>query len=550
MNTIEKSNKSKSSVIILIIVLCIYSTLIVTSHHYDRFSADSTLYLNIAEKYIRGDFSNAINGYWGPMLSWLLAPFLYAGASPVFAINAINLFTGLFTIAGVWILSFRFEITEKIRSAILISLLPIMMFVSIIEPFDFLLLCFIIFYLGIIFNNKYHTRFSYALLSGLLGACAYFTKSYGLPFFLVHFIFMNILHYIRTDLKEDKTKVVRNAIAGIVIFLIIISPWVYLISSKYGHFTVSNMGKGNFAAHAPGMPLTGYEVGGPMFHRGFFPPPNASAISAWEDPSFIWQDIQSWSPLESLSNFKYFVKLVGKNIFECLGIYQSFSRLAVTILIAYLLILSKRPFSRKLLRGDLLYSFFTLILYSGGYVPFHLELRYLLTINILLLLMGGYLLNMLFQNEFFSNVTRKNLLIGFFILSFMLTPLKSYMQSDNVNINKEMYMLGSILKNKFNVHGNIASNREWEHVAIHDSWHKTFRLSYWLNSKYYGQAKLDITDEDLEKELKKNNIEYYFIWGESPNIPKFLSRYREITNGEIPGLKIYFLIENKSALNQ
>jgi hypothetical protein len=155
--------------------------------------------------------------------------------------------------------------------------------------------------------------------------------------------------------------------------------------------------------------------------------------------------------------------------------------------------------------------------------------------------MGGYVLTMLFQNTFFKNNFRKNILIIFFVLSFMLTPLKSFVQAGHDNINKEMYTLSLILKDRYNIHGKIASNREWEHVAIHDSWHKTFRLAYWLNSKYFGQAKEDVTAKELEREFKKYNLDYYFFWGQSDSTSRLLSHYREVTNGEIEGLKIYSL---------
>ena len=86
-------------------------------------------------------FNNAINGYWGPLLSWLLVPFLYFGATHIFAINALNLIFGLLTIAGTWKLSLRFEISDKIRMIILVPLVPIFQFISLIQPMDFLLLC-------------------------------------------------------------------------------------------------------------------------------------------------------------------------------------------------------------------------------------------------------------------------------------------------------------------------------------------------------------------------------------------------------------------------
>ena len=535
-------NDNKSfSLLVLIFIIAVYSALIVFTDFYEIYTGDSTMYLDIAEKYLRGDFADAVNGYWGPMFSWLLMPFLYFGAGKVSAINSLNIIVGVLTLAGVWVLSFRFEVSDRVRGAILISLLPIILFVSIVELHDFLLLCFLVYYLAVIFNNEYPGRAYNGMICGVLGAVAYFTKSYAFPFFIVHFIFMNIAHFIRCSTKSEKRHVLRNAIAGMVLFSVLSGGWITAISHKYNRFTISNMGKANFAAMAPGLPDTGYELGNPVFHEGFFPPSNKTAYSAWEDPSYIMSELPGWSPVRSISYFEYFLKNISRNITECIRIFGAFSRLSYTIIIAYILLLTVPSFNRQILRGDILYSFFTLVLFTGGYMPFHLELRYLWIVNILLLLMGGYVLTILFQHSFFKSNMRKNVLIVLFALSFILTPLKSYIQEGHDNINRQMYALSLQIKNKFNIQGNIASNREWKCIAVHDSWHKTFRLAYHLNSRYYGQAKKDISDSELETELKKYNIDYYFIWGENQHIPKFLLNHKEITGGAIPGLEIFAL---------
>lgn len=539
MNNTNK--KDRSSFIALSVVLIIYSAFIISSYHYERLTADSTIYFDIAKKYIQGEYRDAINGYWGPMLSWLLVPFIFFGSSEVFAVNALNLIVGVFTIIGVWIFSHRFEFTEKIRSAIMIALLPVMLLFSLVELFDFLLVCFIVYYLGIIFNNDYPEKAHRGVLCGILGALAYFSKSYAFPFFIVHFSLMNVLHFIRCSTKKEKQKAVRNAVAGFLAFAIISAPWIAAISSKYDHITFSNTGKGNFAPIGPEDPKTGLERGVPIFHKGLFMPPNNTATSVWEDPSYVWKDVRSWSPLNSPAHFKHFIKNIAGNILETLNVYESFSRLAIAIITVYILLLVAGPFNMQILRGDRLYSFLTVLIYSGGYLPFHLEYRYLWTINILLLLMGGYVLNILFQNDFFKKKILINIMTVIFALSFMITPIKSVALAGKDNINKKMYVLSEVLKKDYHIRGNIASNRQWECVATHDSWHNTFRLSYWLNSRYYGQTQAVISDDALKSELEKYNIDYYFIMGESQNIPQFLSRYNEITNGRFSDLSIYHL---------
>jgi len=494
------------------------------------------LYFSLAQKYLNGDLNNAINGYWGPLLAWLLIPFLFFGASDIFAINALDLILGILTITGVWILSYRFEVSEKIRSIILIALCPIILRVSVVQPMDFLLLCILVYYLCVVFKIDYSNKLYHGALCGILGAFAYLTKAYALPFFITHFLTMNILHYFKKSFEANKRNVLKNAAIGFALFFLISGIWISVISNKYGYFTFSTMTKTNFNSPGPDAMGAGLEFGVPVFYKGLYEPPNETAFVVWEDPSFL--EGNKWSPWESLTYFKHFIRLVLKNIAECLLIFESFSTLSMAIVIAYILLLCVQTKDKILSRGDLLYPLVTIALFTGGYILFHFEQRYLWLSNILLLLMGGHILYELFQKDFFRSNLRKSILTIFFIVSFIFTPSRHVLQASKSNMDQDMYYMNTDLK-QYNIKGNIASNREY--VPVHDAWHKTFRLAYWLNSRYYGQAKANISDEELENELKKYGINYYFFWGESSHVPQFLYNYKELTNDEISGLKIYSL---------
>lgn len=531
-----KKNSSTGNVVILLMVIAVYAALCLTKNQYDRLTADSMLYFSLAEKYLAGDFQNAANGYWGPLLAWLLFPLLYFNVSHVSAINALNLLFGVLTITGVWILSGRFELSSRIRVVTLISLLPVVLKFSLVQPMDFLLVCLLVFYLGIVFKEDYPKKTSSGLFSGILGALAYLTKAYAFPFFIVHFFIMNILHYFRNAAKGDRRKVLRNALAGFVLFFLVSGAWIALISNKYGHVTFSTMRDTNFNAPGPDAIGGGLEFGVPVFTEGFFEPPNKSAFVVWEDPSYLRGE--KWSAFQSWRHFKHFIRLTLKNASDGLQIFESFSSLSAVILIAYLLLLSVKPKKEMLSHGALLYPLFTIILFSGGYLLFHFEERYVWLSNILLLLMGGHVLTVLFQNKFFESDTRKTILIAAFTISFIFVPVKFVTQVNRGGIDSDMYRIGAYLK-QCNISGNIASNRE--NVPVHDAWHKTFRLAYWLNSRYYGQEREGIDDSALEKELEKYNIDYYFLWGNEDRIPDFLEGRREISNNKIDGLRIYSL---------
>jgi hypothetical protein len=519
--------------------LLAYSVLIIGSFHYERLTGDATIYLSTAEKCLAGDFSNAINGYWGPLLSWLLIPFLAFGLSHVVAINSLNLIFGLLTIVGIWKLSFRFEISSSFRLFIIIPAVPILLFVSLIEPMDFLLLCVLVHYLYIIFSNDYTGKVSHAILTGFLGALAYFSKPYGFPFFISHFILMNICHYFRSPSDALKKKVLRNSIAGFLIFFTLSGVWIGLISYKYGHLTFSNQGSGVFRSLGPLSAHKTLEKGDPIFFDGFFAPPNETAVIIYEDPSHARK--RGWNPFESKQSFAHYTRNISENIFEAVRIYESYSRLSIAIVVIYLLLICYEPVNILLSRGNLIYPFLTILFYTGGYMLVHLETRYIWIVNILLLLMGGNVLNVLYHNEFFSKPALRNILTAIFVLSFMMTPVKNSLSVGQNNINKKMHLLGTDLNNRYNIRGNIASNRLKIDTQMHDSWHYTFRLAYWLKSKYFGMPREGISDDELLEDLKKHDIDFYFFWGDPETAPEFLLRYKELTWGEIPKLHIYDL---------
>jgi hypothetical protein len=531
----EKSSFNQN-IIVLLIVIAVYLGLCLTQHQYMRLTADSMLYVSIAQKYLSGDFQSAINGYWGPLLAWLLIPFLYFHINPVLAINLLNAIFGVLLIIGVWLLSYRFEITEKIRGVIIASMLPMTLKFSLQQPMDFLLVCILVAYLAIIFNSNYANNVRSGIFSGILGSLAYFTKAYAFPFFITHFLMMNSLHYYNNVAQEGRRKVLLNAVAGLLIFSFLSGAWIMQITGKYGHFTFSTMRDTNFNAPGPEAMGGGLEFGVPVFYEGFFEPPNKTAFVIWEDPSYLRG--QKWSALQSRGHFKHFIRLILKNVADSLKIFEIFSTLSVAIVIAYLLLLFDKSENKLLQKTSLLYPLLTLALFSGGYLLFHVEERYLWLVNILLMIMGGYVLTSLFRRKYFEQNLRRYILIIFFVISFIFAPAKFVLQAGRGSMDSEMHDVSADLQ-QYNIKGNIASNRE--HIPVHDAWHKTFRLAYWLGSRYYGQAKEGISDSELETELKRFNIDYYFFWGGGDPVPRFLSSYPEITENKIPGLKIYSL---------
>jgi hypothetical protein len=507
--------------------------------------------ISIAQKYVKGEFGNAVNGAYAPLSSWLLMPFLKLGVTPILSVYLLNLIIGLFLLVGIRIFSYRFEMTESLRNIISFTAVPIVLSYSLRDHIpDLLVVCTLVYYLNFIFSKGYPERLHKGILCGIIGAIGYLSKAFMFPFFISHFIFLNVLHYLGAG--EGKKKILSNAVLGIVFFSLIAVPWIFVISNKYHTVTIGTSGEYNRRVIGPKSPdpsgasWYGFEgwrsyirMAHPVYDQGFFPPSNKTALSIWEDFTYLTPYLKPWSPFDSWNSFKHQIRLIVKNVYYTVGIFEgSYSVFSSIIIIGYILVCIQR-LNSEMFRDDRLFSLITILLYSVGYILVHPDARYLWIINILILLMGAHLLYTLFQSNFFNNI-KKNILTAFFIFSFIIVPLNDIRYS---NADLEYDVLVKKLARLGNLSGKIASN---------DNFSETLKLLFYANMKlsYYGQTRKNISDAELSNELQKYNIDYYIVWiqPDTREIPVFLSRYKEITNselltgsGSLPGLRIYSL---------
>jgi 4-amino-4-deoxy-L-arabinose transferase-like glycosyltransferase len=385
---------------------------------------------------------------------------------------------------------------------------------------DLLLACMVLFYLVMISDRNYPQRLSKGILCGILGGLGYLTKSFVFPFFICHFFLMNVFYYFRIESKEDKHKVVHNFLAGAVAFALISGIWIGLISSKYGKLTYGTAGRANLAWQA-----APDAKGTPVHWQGFVEPPNETAICAAEDPSYL--GTPPYNPFGSWANFRHQMKLFAGNMKEIGNIFMRFSFLSLPIVVAYVLFWL-RKFSLKTISVELFCPILTIILMVGAFSNLLVRERYLWVVNLLLILMGGYVLARVFENSFFAKM-RVAILIVFF-LSFVVPA--SLALKERANTGKEIYSLSRILKDDIKPGGNIASKSGWPVVLY---------LCYHLDCKFYGLAKKDVTEAELKEDLKEYKIDYYFVWGGAAGDHNFLTDYVELTGGRFSIFRVFGL---------
>ncbi|MBI4847187.1 MAG: hypothetical protein HY808_01230 [Nitrospirae bacterium] len=536
-NTVTKENSraigSKKGFAALLIIYLIVGIILAFYYKYEGLHSDAVAYFSIAHKYSNGDYADAVNGFWSPLFSWLLVPFIKAGLNPLHAARILNLISGFFLLTGIRSLSYSFDISDRLRVVMLITAVPVILsYTTIIFP-DMILLCLLVYYLAIIFRADYPGKISNGIISGVIGATAYFSKNYAFPFFISHFTLFSIFHYIKNKTGAERAGVLKNGVAGMLVFALLSGFWIFAISSKYGHFAVGTAGSYNFSQIGPELPQMS-EQPEPVLFMGLIEPSNKTAVSIMEDPTYM--KVQSWSPFQSQRYFMHFAKHVLNNIYNIAFVFNKFSLLSGVIIIAYVILIFY--YGRMFHNTELLYPLSTLILFSAGYTPFIIDVnneRYIWLANILLLLMCGHLLTKLFSTGSFISGLWRNILMFIFILSFLKLPLGVI--SEKPDRGERNLGLFSGIESVYDLHGRIASN---------DRWGDTLQIVYYKNmrdnrSQYLGMPKKGQSDDALLNELKVYDIDYYLVWENEAALPEFLMNKKDITGGGVPGLRVYSL---------
>ncbi|MFM9052247.1 MAG: hypothetical protein ACKOKF_08015 [Bacteroidota bacterium] len=283
MNT---SSVKVTQLVFLFAALCLWPYVDTYVNNPDAFQ-----YIGLARHWTEGRWTEAVNGYWSPLLSWVLAPLLLTGVHPVLLFKGLQLFFAL-TALGFWsrlvdilLPSSRFNRWMKLTaiplllSQALLTLTADLLFVTV----SLGMLCF--FLRGPVWSQRHRS-----LKAGAIGGLLYFSKAFGFPLFLV-FSLVTFFHHRRTVASVG----FKHLAAGMTLFFSLVGAWSVCISVKYGHVTISEAAAYNATRQVVGAP--GEIVQLPiLYDEGLSAPYGKHALSAWEEP------MQS-KPLEELRPF-------------------------------------------------------------------------------------------------------------------------------------------------------------------------------------------------------------------------------------------------------
>jgi hypothetical protein len=479
--------------IFLFVFYCICS---IISWYYHRYNwdADAMSYLSITKQCTTGNWSSLINGYWSPLMCILLLPLSIFNGPSIEAFQLTNIILGWLAIVVVYKIVAVLKIQAFIRLFGMIAISFVMSIWSLREinaDILFLLSLLILFYTIItdkIFNNT--------LLFCIVGSFVFFSKSYGLFFFIGEMGFLIVYKLIiKHQLNYKKLSY------GILLYATIIFVWGILLSKQYNRFTLSETGVYNafairegFIKHAPDTML-------------LIPPKQQMLISAWQDITLHVND----SVL--IANAKLFsptqIEKIPIKICQTVELINTNPRYGFWLFFIPAFIIL---FLNKQKRYFLVILLSSILTFSLGYILYFIEYRYLLFMYLLVYLGMLYLANdfILNQNYFIKIVTSTLLLY-----LFARWGIDNYRNLSKGEGNASYYIIQKMAQYKNLKDKTYVTNK----LFIYED------MAFKYQMKHYGSIKNYATDSLLlEKDLLKYNIDF-LILSDSVTIPQNVKQH-------------------------
>jgi len=485
-----------------------------------QINPDGISYLDIAEKYVRGDVWGAVNAYWSPLISWLTAVLRLLGLPPQVAIKLVLLMSGAVALGGVWRL--LGDCPVWVRAVATSGAVPLTVYYAlhVITP-DLLVAAVLAWYAVWLVEGRLDVRAS--VWGGVLVALGYFAKAFALPFCLVHLCGWRLLEERQVGWRQRLwSLVVSLGVAGCVSAI-----WMVALKAKYGVWMSGSAGRITYAWAGPRMNCV-HPFINPREMR-FFAPMEAGDTSFWTDPTSL--PIQPWSPFES---FEYAHYQVFMTIFRLRVTAFAYSREYSWLTLPIVLGMMVGVWFVSALRRRFGVLLSGILLYVAGHAAVYVEARHLLPLAYWVLVAGAWLVWLIGAQLNLSRWLRAALLL-FVVGTVAWSPAYVLAQGAlgndaGLEVCRGLYRAAQAMRVQLGVGGRIASNREW---------HQSLYLTWFLGGQYYGVAPAQADPEAVAQMLKDYDINYYFVWADETGAFPEVCWGEEITGGQDPLLRIY-----------
>jgi hypothetical protein len=456
----------------------------------DGINPDGVSYIRIAHYYASGQFHLMISGYWGPMLSWIIAPLLGFVEDPLSAahiaigLSAIVYFIGCMAI---------FRVMGIESSSMFVALGIVVLFsacwsVQNITP-DLLMSGILCLAISRVMLPDWCDKVSVQFSSGLFFGAAYLAKAVALPLSFILIVAAGLLWTICQ--QTSPTRALRSAAITFLGVILIAGPWILVLSFKYERPVFSTSGEINHAL------VGSSNVKGSHPTFGIFHVPEEGRVTSWEDPRVL--SYPSWSPLETAKDMRYQLKVIKSNAIKILNNLQAFDLLGIGVITVIFGFIFHSPWRQNIRSDPWRWSVIFIGCLAGIYLPFFAgDARYYFATYPFLL--GGCLGFMGYLSKGPSNQTKNLRFMALIVVSMsFLAPLDSWTYIHSEPKYRAAKVLYQKLKS-LNISGPIASTRGKGKIALY--------TAFLMEVPFYGVNNEAQTVEEIEASSAKIIIVY------------------------------------------
>ena len=299
----------------------------------DAMNPDTIAYMRIAMYWSQGKLDLAINGYWGPLVSWLMVPFFLITADPIKAVRFVMIGGSVVYYVGAVYLLRMLGLSRWLVAAAVWPLIFFCIFWSVeaTSP-DLLMSGLILIGLGLAVEPFTLVRKARPLLVGFVYGFAYFAKAIALPITVLLAVLVPMLQNT-VGLATGKN-VLKQTLMTLVGIVIIAGPWIATISLHYGYPTFSTSGPINHA------------IVGPAGAQEYYQVPDAGRVSTLEDPT--GRTYQYWSPLSSTENLLHQFKIIYWNVDRIFNYLKQFDWFGLSVGALFFLLSSALEYLQRI----------------------------------------------------------------------------------------------------------------------------------------------------------------------------------------------------------
>lgn len=447
------------------------------------FGPDFVSYTSIAQKYSSGNFSSAINSWWSPAYSWLLAICSIFSKDPLTANKILQFCVGIPAIFLVRAIIFFYSKEKKDIYAewLCMAIIPALVFwglTSDTPDFCSAIMLLWFFFLVLKLSGSYTNRT--AFFAGMAGALAYFFKSYNFYFLAAFGLLVLFIELIR---QKKLKEVLKGWIIVAGSFIIISLIWILVLYGKYNKIMISSIGWHEPCTNEYVLKIKYNAATADCAPLQF---DSTNLVSNWETPGHY--------PVSSIKS------LLGKEDISktFLQNAKDFSRSFVSryqlILLAVFVVLLFGFWRRN--NGYLFLSFWAI--YCSGYFLFHLEPRFFIMPSILLML--AISISFLRLTETITNKWLNGLALLAIMFLFTHSYLFNLKKFDAETIPKKVHDFVEIQ----NI--NISNKKIAAAAGLYD---EGIYLCFFTNSKFYGSLTAPENDPASIEQLQQ--VDYLLV---------------------------------------